>query len=418
MSARTVSVAVIGAGAVGLFTAYALLNRGAEVTVYEREGLSTLRNASWGNAGHIVPVMSLPIASPGNIKAAAHGLMDRRSFMRVPTRIDRHTAGFMRSFLRSSRRQIWRSNVAALQELNTAAISEFEAVAADGIDCGFERAPFVSAFESAKAARAQLADHVDVAHAGSGVAMRLLGRAELHQREPLAGAVGQFGLALEHQALLRPPTMMASLVATLRERGARFVQGEVTEVGSKHSGDVVVHVRGQRPRVHHKVVVSTGAWLDELTSAHGVRTRVLAGFGYSALLESAHLPEGMLYFPEAKIASTRLGSRLRVSSLLQIDRPGAAFDARSARLLEANVRRVLPTVDWRTAREMWHGGRPIASDGIPILGESRTPNIYVNGGHGMWGVTLGPISGRLLAEALLDGRSEIAAPGFSARRAA
>lgn len=416
MSTTSLNVAVIGAGAVGLFTAYALASRGVEVVVYESEPMSRLRNASWGNAGHIIPVMSVPIASPANIKAAATGLLKKGSFIRVPTRVDGHTARFMCDFVRSSRRSTWLSGLVALHDLNSAALAEFELLQANGVDCGFERAPFVSAFETVAAARGQLADHVDAASAGASLPMELLSQQRLHQLEPLATAVGRFGLMLNDQGLVRPPLMMESLIAALVARGVRFVEASVSGISATPSGVVRLQLSGAPEAVHQKVVVSTGAWLDQLAATHGVRPKVLAGFGYSLQVDVPQLPQGMLYFPEAKIATTRLGESLRVSTLLQIDRPGAAFDAVSGRLLEANARRVLPMAHWHTAREQWHGGRPISSDGIPIIGETRTANVYVNGGHGMWGVTLGPVSGRLLAEALLAGRSDIAVPGFSARR--
>ena len=50
------------------------------------------------------------------------------------------------------------------------------------------------------------------------------------------------------------------------------------------------------------------------------------------------------------------------------------------------------------------GGRPVTVDGLPLIGETKVPRVYVNGGHGMWGITLGPATGRLLAEAMVTGR--------------
>lgn len=410
------SVAVIGAGSLGLFTAYELAKQGASVTVYERFPLDDLHNSSWGNAGHILPAMSVPVTSVGNITSVLKSVFKRDSFMVLPHSIDRSSAGFLTRFARNSSRGRWLQSVEHLVRLNRLALSEFERVQAEGVAIGFERAPFVSAFASEAAARTQFADLLDVCSRGLELELSLLDGDELHKREPLSRAAGRFGLVLENQGLVQPPTLMRGLLAKLSDMGVEFVHNSVDKVEGLSDGQVRLATACGGGAVFNKAVVCSGSWLNELASPHGVRPRVLAGFGYSLRVDVPELPEGMLYFPEAKIATTRMGDSLRISTLLQIDSPNMSFDARGGRRLNENARRVLPLADWDSQRELWHGGRPISSDGMPIIGETRTRNVYANGGHGMWGVTLGPVSGRLLAEAMLEGRPEIDLTGFSARR--
>lgn len=410
-------VAVVGAGALGLFTAYELVSRGAEVTVYDRLPAEDIRNASWGNAGHIVPVMSVPLTSVPNITAVFKSVFERNSFMVLPRTVNRKSVEFLTRFALNSRGSSWRRAIDDLVHIDRLALDEFDRLAGDGLDFGFERAPFVSAFRTKKAARAQFADLLEVSSRGLELDIALLDQGELQRREPLSGAEGQFGVVLENQGLLQPPRMLRTLVAALTSRGVTFVNAAVDEVSGAAGNGAGVRV-STADGVHSfdKAVICSGAWLDELSAAHGVRPRVLAGFGYSLRVDVPELPEGMLYFPEAKIATTRMGDSLRVSTLMQIDNPHAPFNPRGARRLQENARRVLPSARWDSVREVWHGGRPISSDGVPIIGETQTKNVYVNGGHGMWGVTLGPISGRLLAEAMLEGRPEIELTGFSPRR--
>jgi D-amino-acid dehydrogenase len=52
---------------------------------------------------------------------------------------------------------------------------------------------------------------------------------------------------------------------------------------------------------------------------------------------------------------------------------------------------------------VWVGGRPVTVDGLPLVGVTRNPRVYVAGGHGMWGITLGPITGKLLAQEIATG---------------
>jgi D-amino-acid dehydrogenase len=57
-------------------------------------------------------------------------------------------------------------------------------------------------------------------------------------------------------------------------------------------------------------------------------------------------------------------------------------------------------VDWEAREEEWVGSRPCTPDGLPLVGATRSPRVHVSGGHGMWGVTLGPLTGRMLADSI------------------
>ena len=412
------NVAIIGAGAVGLFTAYELAKRNVEVTIYERSPIDELRNASWGNAGHVVPVMSVPLPSKANILAAVRGLTQKDSFMRFPKNLDLATTRFLLRFARNSGKETEHLGKRKLRLINELAIEQFEDIQTQGIALGFERAPFVSAFQGSKALLEQVKDFIDISDVGSSMCLELLDRDELHHREPLSAAVGNFGLTVHDQGLVQPPLLLRNLVDALVALDVQFENRTVTAIKSAPSGDVYIESDGYSRTLHSKAVISSGAWLDDLAKDHGVGPHVLAGFGYSLSVETTHLPKGMLYFPEAKIATTRMGRTLRISTLMQIDRPGAKFDMARGAQLQRLARRVVPSAHWETVNELWSGGRPISTDGLPIIGETHTRNVYVNGGHGMWGITLGPISGRLLAEAIIAGKSDIETPGFSPRRKA
>ena len=68
-----------------------------------------------------------------------------------------------------------------------------------------------------------------------------------------------------------------------------------------------------------------------------------------------------------------------------------------------SIRPLLHGLDWAVRSDDWMGPRPLTPDGLPLVGETRTSGVFVAGGHGMWGVTLGPLSGALLAERVATG---------------
>ena len=71
---------------------------------------------------------------------------------------------------------------------------------------------------------------------------------------------------------------------------------------------------------------------------------------------------------------------------------------------------MLSGVDWEDPQDLWVGSRPVTVDGMPLVGATTVPRVFVNGGHGMWGITLGPLTGKLLAQQMVTGQvpSELA----------
>lgn len=119
-----------------------------------------------------------------------------------------------------------------------------------------------------------------------------------------------------------------------------------------------------------------------------------------------HQTQGMLYFPESHLATTNYGNRLRISTFMQMGDVEIPRDPRRQNRLQQIAQNVIPQADWSSVSEFWSGARPLSGDGKPLLGGTRTEGIYVNSGHGMWGITLAPVSAKLLAD-LITGKREI-----------
>ena len=77
---------------------------------------------------------------------------------------------------------------------------------------------------------------------------------------------------------------------------------------------------------------------------------------------------------------------------------------------------LLGGVDWNAVSDVWVGPRPVTADGLPLVGATNVPGVFVAGGHGMWGITLGPITGKLLAEQMITGTAPVALRAFDALR--
>jgi D-amino-acid dehydrogenase len=90
---------------------------------------------------------------------------------------------------------------------------------------------------------------------------------------------------------------------------------------------------------------------------------------------------------------------------MEFGSPDAAPRSQRIDTIVRSVRPLLQGVDWDARSDDWMGPRPLTTDGVPLVGPTRTPGLFIAGGHGMWGVTLGPLTGALLAQHIATGVS-------------
>jgi D-amino-acid dehydrogenase len=89
--------------------------------------------------------------------------------------------------------------------------------------------------------------------------------------------------------------------------------------------------------------------------------------------------------------------------MMEFRSPDAPLDPRRIEAIVAATRPMLDGVDLDARQDEWVGSRPCTTDGLPLVGATRSPRVFTAGGHGMWGIALGPLTGRLLAERIVTG---------------
>jgi D-amino-acid dehydrogenase len=102
--------------------------------------------------------------------------------------------------------------------------------------------------------------------------------------------------------------------------------------------------------------------------------------------------------------------------MMEFKRPDEPLDPRRVRAIVDSVRNLLPGVDLDRRDAEWVGSRPCTTDGLPLIGSTSSPRVFVAGGHGMWGVALGPVTGKLLAEQIATGAAPTPLAPFDPRR--
>ncbi|MBK1788479.1 NAD(P)/FAD-dependent oxidoreductase [Prauserella cavernicola] len=395
------SAVIVGAGVVGLSTAWFLQERGIDVTVVDRNGVAS--GASWGNAGWLSPGLALPLNDPGVLRFGLSALFDRTAPLHVPATPD---PALWRFLLRFAARCTWRSwdRVArANLALNTACLDAYDALTAGGVPTPTVPAPITAVFESAQHAAGLLAELRRLRDAGQELTFSGLTESELREALPQASDSLGAGVRLVGQRYVDPGAFVTSLAEAVRSRG-----------GHIRGGFDVVEVRPQRYAVALRsasagsvsasvAVLATGAWLGGLARRCGVRVPVRAGRGYSFTVPTEQPVPGPVYLPTARVACTPYRDGLRIAGTMEFRPPDAPLDASRIEAIVSSARPLLTGVRWEDRHDEWVGPRPVTHDGNPVIGETAQPGVYVAGGHGMWGLTQGPVTGRLLAEQIATG---------------
>ncbi|NED96897.1 FAD-dependent oxidoreductase [Phytoactinopolyspora alkaliphila] len=397
-------VAVVGAGMVGLATAWFLQERGADVTVLDRQGVAA--GASWGNAGWLTPGLATPLPEPAVLRYGVRAVLSPSSPVYVPLRPDPRLLSFLTRFARNSTAARWKRAMSAMVPINGHALDAFDALAAGGVDSRtHEATPFLAAYRTSTERRTLLEELEHIRAAGQSIEFDTLTGDEARTTEPLLGPAVGAAIRLHGQRYIDPGDYVHALAEAVRARGGHIVTGAtVTDLRDEREG-VVLHTAEHGGRSFDAVVLATGTWLNHLARRAGVRAAVRAGRGYSFSVKSDHVPSGPVYFPAQRVACTPLGDRLRVAGMMEFRAPGAALDPRRIAAIVEAVRPLLPGLDLDSRADEWVGSRPVTADGLPLIGRTRSPRVFAAGGHGMWGVTLGPATGRLLAESVMTGRT-------------
>lgn len=395
-------VAVIGAGMVGLATAWFLRERGVEVTVYERKGVAA--GSSWGNAGWLTPGITTPLPEPAVLRYGIRAVLSPSSPVYVPLRPDLRLLRFLTGFMRHSTAKKWQRAMAAYVPMNRRAFEGFDALEAAGVGLeAYDAKSFMAAYRT-EAERQTLLDELrHIRAAGQEIEYDVLTGDEAREVEPaLSERIGA-AIRLHGQRYINPGQFVHALGTAVQERGVKLTIADVRDVQDERSGVRVLTSAGSAER-YDAVVLATGTWLGDLARRFGVRTIVQAGRGYSFSVPIEHVPAGPVYFPAQRVACTPLGDRLRVAGMMEFRPAEAPLDQRRIRAIAEAARPLLRGADLDTRIDEWVGSRPCTPDGLPLIGQTASPRVFAAGGHGMWGITLGPLTGKLLTEQITTGR--------------
>lgn len=401
-------VVIVGAGLAGVTSAYFLARAGADVTVLDQEG-DVAGGASYANGGMLTPSMADPWNTPGIHWQILKSLMGRPSPILLRPRAVPSALRWGLAFLRHSTARRYEASLQRNLSLATYSLRVLRQLRDEtGIAYDARTNGTIKLFRSAPAfERCQLT----ISHLRRlGVELQPLSKDAVLRLEPGLADIAPViagGIYCPGDESGDARLFCQGLARRASELGVKFAMGHrVTGFRREGAGIRVVET------VHggfaaDAVVVAAGSWSGSLLARLGVRLPVQPVKGYSITLDRGDWP-GSLTRPivddALHAAVTPLGNALRVAGTAEI----AGFDRRLRpdrienllSLLQAILPSFRPYIRRASARP-WAGLRPVTPDGVPMIGPTGIPNLYVNTGHGHLGWTLAAGSAELLADLVL-----------------
>lgn len=406
------STLILGAGPIGLATAYELASRGESVTVISRSDITG--EAAHVNAGWIVPIMSAPVPAPGAFKKSIRWLLDPQSPLKIAPELNPQHIAFMISMLKFSTEKKFLHGFRALSEFGRGSLAAFDAYAEQGVEFEIHRAGVLMAFTSQKELDSHAIEFEDVEKYGLAP-VKVLSASDMQRREPLLSKIVQHGIDCSDQYFIDPTSLISGLRKKCIELGVEFVESaDYISLISKGS-NMQVGI-GTRVLSATRILVAAGVGSRVLLENIGIRIPLRFGKGYSFDFIGEDRIKNSLYLSGAKVAVTPNRDYVRFAGTMEFGGDALSINSRRAQgILYSSAQYFNENIF--TGAQPRSGLRPMTPDGLPIIGKiSGAGNLFIASGHAMQGVTLAPNTARVIADLMMDGSSSINIDAFAPER--
>ncbi|MGB8442497.1 MAG: FAD-dependent oxidoreductase [Candidatus Acidiferrales bacterium] len=389
---------MVGGGVIGVCAAYYIAAAGGTVTLVERDEIC--EGCSYGNAGLVVLSHSIPLAAPGVFRKALLWLFDSDRPFYIKPRLDLDLLRWLWCFAKSCTYQSAREAIPILRDLTRASIILYRELAAmKGLAFGYEKNGLLVLY-STSSGREE----------GRKQA-RLLQEFEIESQDLSPTRARQFASTIKPNIAggtyypedyqLIPADFVRGLAKKAESMGVRICPSTSVESFETADGKISAAITSRGTIRPCEVVLACGAWSPALLRTLKAELPVQPAKGYSVTFKRA--PQMNLLTPlllhEAKAAVTPMGEMVRLAGTLELAGLESSINHRRVVGLLRSSQNFISGIQDPQPIETWAGLRPCTPDGLPVVGRLKQfRNLIVATGHGMLGLTLGPITGKLVSE--------------------
>ena len=395
-------VCIIGGGLIGLFSAYYLTENGYSVTIIDKNEFD--QGASYGNAGMICPSHFTPLAAPGVVRQSLKWMLNDTSPFYIKPRLDKNFIYWCLKFFDSSTKKNLSENTGLMSSLLLYSKSLFHELAHQGIEMDLQKKGILMVCHSSHA----LKEEIEVSHKAHGLGLKtnVLSAREIELLNPGVQINSIGGVHYLDDLHLTPNLLMQSLKKILSHRGVEWVSNNEI-IDFKIHQDRILSAIGKTNEVPADAfMLAAGAWSSLLSKKLNHPAYIEGGKGYNITLKNA-LPnlQVPMILVEGRVAVTPMGRDLRLGGTMEI--AGLDDQIRHNRVngILSSIEKYLPDYPIAKTKDIipWFGYRPLSSNGMPIIEKIPSlKNAFINTGHGMLGLSLAPVSGKLITEIIYN----------------
>lgn len=401
MNNGTKTVAIVGAGIVGVSTAIWLQRAGHDVILVDREGPAA--GASFGNGGVLASCSIVPVTVPGLLSKIPKYLMNPGQPLFLKWSYLPRLLPWLIRYLKHGSIEAVTKRATALVNIIGDSLADHQALAegtpaakwiipADYLYLYGDR----NQFESDSFGWSMRKQH--------GVDWDIMEGKEFRAYDPIFGQSINFAVRLkDHGRISDPGQYVKDLCSHVQSSGGKFIQSEVTDFVLENRKVTGVRVDGDTIPCD-SVVVATGAWSAKLAAKLGMKVPLETERGYHVeLWEPSVMPKSPVMVASAKFVATPMEGRLRLAGIVEYGGLDAPPSQAPFNLLLNSIQSAIPGLNWRKKTE-WMGHRPAMADSIPVIGEiPDAKGVFFGFGHDHVGLTGGPKTGRIISQ-LISGQ--------------
>ncbi len=407
-------IVVVGAGVVGVSAALALQRRGRSVTLIDRRGPG--EETSYGNTGVIEGGTYVPIAMPHDpVKLARYALNDRPEMHFHWSALPRLAPWLMGLYANSTERRL-RENGGAVMKLLAHAIPEHKALIRDaGADSLLRETGWMQIYRTEAQFQAAALER-EIADEG-GFKYTVLDTSEARELEPhLKPVFRKAELWHDIASLTDPGSTVKAYARLFAKNGGEILQRRANRLAP--TGDTWTVETDGGPVAARTVVVALGPWSMDLLGPLGYRLPFAVKRGYHMHFRpsgNAGLSRPVVDIAYGYAASS-MAMGLRVTTGIEFADRDAPPTPVQLKRVEPRARELLP-IEEALEPTPWMGRRPSFPDSVPVIGPApRHKGLWLDFGHAHLGLTLGPVSGRLLAEMMCGEKPVVDPEAYSVTR--
>lgn len=404
------TIAIIGAGIVGISTAIWLQRDGHDVIVLDKAGPA--EGASYGNAGVLASCSIVPVTAPGLIQKAPGMVLNPDSPLFLRWSYLPKLLPWLTRYLSHCSPEETRRIAAALNLVIGDSLDQHLQLArGTRAEKWIAPSDYVFAYADRKAYEADA--FTWAIRKAEGFKWDEMDRDAFKAYDPAfagtsgPGSIGFAARLGNHGHIKDPGAYVKDLARHFEEQGGSVRKAEVLDF-VETDGKLSAVATSDGLVACSKAIVATGAWSGKLTRKLGLKIPLESERGYHIeLYDSSIMPKVPTMVASGKFVATPMDGRLRCAGIVEFGGLDAPPSEKPFELLLKRITGALPGLTW-SRMEKWMGHRPAPSDSIPLIGEvPGRPGTFTAFGHHHVGLTGGPKTGRIIADMISNRRSNI-----------